>query len=45
MHDQETQQIPVAELATFDSDIAQRVTAVLHRQEMLLVDLIREGQK
>ena len=34
----------VAELATFDSDIAQRVTAVLHRQEMLLVDLIREGQ-
>jgi AcrR family transcriptional regulator len=34
----------VAELATFDSDIAQRVTAVLHRQEMLLVDLVREGQ-
>jgi AcrR family transcriptional regulator len=34
----------VAELATFDSDIAQRVTAVLHSQEMLLVDLIREGQ-
>jgi TetR/AcrR family transcriptional regulator, transcriptional repressor for nem operon len=34
----------VAELATFDSDIAQRVTTVLHKQEMLMVDLIREGQ-
>jgi TetR/AcrR family transcriptional regulator, transcriptional repressor for nem operon len=33
-----------AELATFDSDIAQRVTAALHRQEMLMFDLIREGQ-
>ena len=31
-----------AELATFDSEIAQRVTEALHRQEMLLVDLIRE---
>jgi TetR/AcrR family transcriptional regulator, transcriptional repressor for nem operon len=33
-----------AELATFDAEIAQRVTAALHKSEALMVDLIRQGQ-
>lgn len=33
-----------AELATFDAEIAQRVTAALHRSETLMADLIRQGQ-
>jgi TetR/AcrR family transcriptional regulator, transcriptional repressor for nem operon len=35
----------VAELATFDAEIAQRVTASLHKTEALMVDLIRQGQE
>jgi len=34
-----------AELATFDAEIAQRVTASLHKTEALMVDLIRQGQE
>src|SRR6266404_3377481 len=33
-----------AELATLDAEVAQRVTAALHNSEMLMVDLIRQGQ-
>lgn len=33
-----------AELATFDAEVAQRVTAALHQTERLMVDLIRQGQ-
>jgi TetR/AcrR family transcriptional repressor of nem operon len=33
-----------AELATFDGEVAQRVTAALRQSEMLVVDLIRQGQ-
>lgn len=33
-----------AELATFDAEIAQRVTAALRQTETLMVDLIRQGQ-
>ena len=33
-----------AELATFDAEVAQRVTAALHRSETLMVDLIRQGR-
>jgi TetR/AcrR family transcriptional regulator, transcriptional repressor for nem operon len=33
-----------AELATFDADVAQRVTAALHKAETLMVELIRQGQ-
>src|SRR5258707_15493096 len=32
------------ELATFDSEVAQRVTAALRQCETLVVDLIRQGQ-
>jgi AcrR family transcriptional regulator len=34
-----------AELATFDAEIAQRVTASLRKTEALIVDLIRQGQE
>ncbi len=33
-----------AELVTFDAEVAQRVTAALHRNEKLMADLIRQGQ-
>jgi AcrR family transcriptional regulator len=33
-----------AELATFDADVAKRVTAAFHRSETLMADLIRQGQ-
>jgi TetR/AcrR family transcriptional regulator, transcriptional repressor for nem operon len=33
-----------AELATFDAEVAQRVTATLRQTETLMVDLIRQGQ-
>ncbi len=33
-----------AELATFDAEVAQRVTAALRQTETLMVDLIRQGQ-
>ena len=33
-----------AELVTFDAEVAQRVTAALHRNEKLMGDLIRQGQ-
>jgi TetR/AcrR family transcriptional regulator, transcriptional repressor for nem operon len=33
-----------AELATFDAGVARRVVAALHRNESLMVDLIRQGQ-
>jgi len=34
----------VAELATFDPEVAQRVKAALDKNERLMVDLIRQGQ-
>ena len=33
-----------AELATFDVEVAQRVTAAIHKSETLMIDLIRQGQ-
>jgi len=34
-----------ADLVTFDAEIAQRVTASLHKTEALIVELIRQGQE
>ena len=33
-----------AELATFDTEVAERVTAAINKSETLMVDLIRQGQ-